>query len=347
MAEDERKKPVAKDPHAGHDHGDDEKKTKKPETKSHPKEDPEETGKAEPKETKKEEAAEPPKVKESTPPERRLSKAKDRKLKSREKRTKREIKPGEIPVLSVDGTVVDAVKPPLWFARVPYRPDVIRRAVVTLQANRRQLYGPPETSGMRHAVYWWGKGRGVSRTPRLKNSSRGAQAPNTVGGRRAHPPKLTKDYTKKLNAGEMRLARLSALRAAADAKLVAARGHKFSEETFIPVVIEDEIEKLVSTVGEIVPLLKKAGIYADVLRAQNGKHVRAGRGKMRGRRYRTPCSILFIVRDPGGAPGATNLAGADVRAVSSVNVEDLAPGGDAGRLVVFSKSAFEEVTKWQ
>jgi large subunit ribosomal protein L4e len=344
------KKPEPKDAHAGHAHAGEEKKPKKPEAKGAEGEDKGKQGESDKEKEDKpaaEKKEEDPKVKESPRPERRLSKAKERKLKAREKKAKRELKPGEIPVLGIDGIVIDAVKPPVWFSRVPYRPDVIRRAVVTMQANRRQVYGPPETSGMRHAVYWWGKGRGVSRTPRLKGSSRGAQAPNTVGGRRAHPPKLTKDYSKKLNHGEMRLARLSAMRAAADPKLVAARGHKFSEETFIPVVVEDEMEKLVSTVGEMVPLLKKAGIYADVLRAEVGRHVRPGRGKMRGRRYRGPKSILFIVRDPGAAPAATNLAGADVKPVSSVNVEDLAPGGDAGRLVVFSKSAFEEVSKWQ
>lgn len=251
-----------------------------------------------------------------------------------------------IPVMSIEGKPSEhEVSMPNWFSEVKFRPDVIKRAVVAIQANRRQKYGVDPMAGMKHSVYWSGKGQGVARTPRLKDSMTGAQAPNTVGGRRAHPPKAERDFTLKINRKELRLARLSAMRATADAGIVHARGHKFSEHTFLPIVVEDKLEE-VKKAKDLVPLLKSLGIYADIIRAEKGTHVRAGRGKTRGRRYKTPNSILFIVKNDDSLPGARNLAGTNVKQAAHVNVEDLAPGGHPGRLVVFSRSAFEEVAGW-
>ena len=50
------------------------------------------------------------------------------------------------------------------------REDLVKLAVASSRANRRQAYGSrPHVgkrrpmSGMKHSVEWWGKGRGVSR----------------------------------------------------------------------------------------------------------------------------------------------------------------------------------------
>jgi large subunit ribosomal protein L4e len=251
-----------------------------------------------------------------------------------------------IPVMSIEGKPSEHEVPmPEWFSEVRFRPDVIKRAVVAIQANRRQKYGTDPMAGMKHSVDWSGKGQGVSRTPRLRGGMTGAQAPNTVGGRRAHPPKAERDFTLKINRKELKLAKLSAMRAVADPNIVHARGHKFSEHTFIPIVVDDKIEE-VKKAKDLIPILKSLGVYADIIRADKGTHVRAGRGKSRGRRHRTPNSILFLVKASEGLSGAKNLAGASVKPVALVNVEDLAPGGHPGRLVIFSKSAFEEVASW-
>ena len=70
-----------------------------------------------------------------------------------------------------------------------YRPDLIRRAVHSSRANRRQSYGHREHGGkrapqpgMKHSVEWWGKGRGVSRIMRKTGARTGAQNPHTRGG---------------------------------------------------------------------------------------------------------------------------------------------------------------------
>ena len=98
------------------------------------------------------------------------------------------------------------------------RSDLVKLAVASARANRRQAYGSnahlgkrKPMSGMKHSVEWWGKGRGVSRIMRRTGQRRGAQSPHTLGGRRAHGPKVEKDWSRKLNRNERRLARNSAL----------------------------------------------------------------------------------------------------------------------------------------
>jgi large subunit ribosomal protein L4e len=61
---------------------------------------------------------------------------------------------------------------------------------------------------------------------------------------------------------------------------------------------------------------------------------------MRGRKYRTPKSILLVVSQTNGlAKAARNIPGVDIVATKDLSAEDLAPGGDAGRLTVWTKSA--------
>ena len=63
---------------------------------------------------------------------------------------------------------------------------------------------------------------------------------------------------------------------------------------------------------------------------------------MRGRVHKTPKSILLVAKQKAGlAQAARNLPGVDVVAVSDLCAEDLAPGGDIGRLTVFTKTALE------
>jgi large subunit ribosomal protein L4e len=75
------------------------------------------------------------------------------------------------------------------------REDLVKLAVASSRANRRQPYGSrphigkrKPMAGMKHSVEWWGKGRGVSRIMRRTGQRRGAQNPHTLGGRRAHGP---------------------------------------------------------------------------------------------------------------------------------------------------------------
>jgi len=220
-----------------------------------------------------------------------------------------------------------------------YRPDLIKRAVLAAQANRKQAYGADPYAGLRTPAESFGSGRGMAHVPR--ENGQGARVPQTVGGRKAHPPKAEKDQGKGINDKERKLAIRSAIAATTDAERVAERGHAFDSDLDLPLVVSDDFEDLVKT-REVVDCLEALGVHADVERADNGRTIKAGQGKARGRKYREPKSILFVTsEEPSKA--ARNLAGADVTTAREVNAEELAPGTHAGRLTVWTESAVAEV----
>jgi large subunit ribosomal protein L4e len=247
-----------------------------------------------------------------------------------------------VPLVTLKGASGESVTLPLAFS-VPVRPDLIRRAVVAAQSHRIQPHGTTPTAGRRHSVEWSGKGKGVARTPRLMDSMRGAQAPNTVGGAPAHPPRVATLVRKKINVKERKGAFAAALAATRDLRIVRARGHRVQDDTRLPVVVEDPIEAVDSskTASEF---LDRLGLLGDVDRSRDGTHIRAGRGKRRGRLRREPTSLLVVTSAPGKALGFRNLAGVDVVPIGRLGTEDLAPGGDPGRLTIFSHAAITALT---
>ena len=100
----------------------------------------------------------------------------------------------------------------------PYRPDVIKRAVLAVQSRRYQPHGVDELAGKRNTAQSWQTGHGKSRMPRVKGSgtsaaNKAAFAPGTVGGRVAHPPESRKVIVERINNKENRLAiRLTCVR---------------------------------------------------------------------------------------------------------------------------------------
>lgn len=251
-------------------------------------------------------------------------------------------------VYSVRGGVAGTVDVPAAF-ETPYRPDIIKKAVLAAATNGRQPYGPAKESGMRHAVSTRGKGTGSARNQRIHGLGKAGESPNNVSGRRAHPPVPERKWEQKVNKKEAKIARQSALAATACAACVKARGHQFDDTVSFPIVVEDEIKDLKAT-SEVIELFEKIGIGYDIERAKDGRKIRAGRGKMRNRRYRTPVSVLIVVSDEErGAPifkSAANIPGVTVEEVKTLNTSILAPGGDAGRLTVYTKSAIEAIGGW-
>ena len=245
----------------------------------------------------------------------------------------------ETTVLDLDGDDAGGIDLPEVF-ETAYRPDVIRRAVQAAQANRKQDYGSDDYAGMRTPAESQGSGRGMAHVPR--ENGQGARVPQTVGGRRAHPPKEEKDRGLDINTKERKLAVRSAIAATTDGDIVEERGHAFDDDTDLPLVVSDDFEDLVKT-QEVVDVLETLGIEDDIERAEEAT-VRAGRGTTRGRKYDRATSVLFVTsEEPSKA--ARNLAGADVTTAREVNAEDLAPGGEAGRLTVWTESAVEEVAE--
>ena len=242
-------------------------------------------------------------------------------------------------IRTLDGEEDGSVDLPSVFEET-VRQDLIKRAVLAAQANRKQDYGADDYAGMRTSAESPGSGRGMAHVPRTNGQA--ARVPQAVGGRRAHPPKEEKDRTLDINTKERKKAIRSAIAATTDADLVAERGHRFDDDLELPLVVSDDFEDLVKT-KEVVSFLEAVGAYDDVERAEENKSIRAGQGKLRGRKYRTPKSVLFVTsEEPSKA--ARNLAGADVATAAEVNAEDLAPGAHPGRLTVWTESALDEVS---
>ncbi|NIP36696.1 MAG: 50S ribosomal protein L4, partial [Thermoplasmata archaeon] len=147
-------------------------------------------------------------------------------------------------------------------------------------------------------------------------------------------------------------ARMAALSATAHKEMVEARGHMFDEELTLPIIMEEDFERLHEDVEEaytqeMIDILDTLGVYEDVERARTGRHQRAGRGKMRGRRYRTPRSLLVVVEDVDAVrPFFRNLPGVEVVTPNGMSTERLAPGGDPGRLTIISMQALEKMMGW-
>jgi large subunit ribosomal protein L4e len=252
-------------------------------------------------------------------------------------------------IYSLEGKPAEEIDlPSIFYEEI--RPDLIKRAVISAQTARIQAWGPDEMAGKRTSAHTWGKGHGVARVRRVKGSrypaaGLGAFSPQTVGGRRAHPPKVEKILHERINKKERRLAIRSAIAATKDKKLVDFRGHAVDKIPELPIVVVDEIETI-KKAKQVRELFERLGVWADVERVMNSRKVRAGRGKMRGRRYRQAVGPLIVVGQERGIElGARNLPGVDVVRVEALGAEDLAPGGVPGRLTIWTKSAVQKLAE--
>lgn len=247
----------------------------------------------------------------------------------------------KVNVYGIDGVVKEQIDLPEVFS-TSYRPDLIRKSFNIMRSNMRQSYGADIYAGTKHATASVGKGRGMSRVPRLTQGRTAALAPCVVGGRRAHPPKAEKNWTKKINKKEKTQSIKSALAVTSYKEIVLDRGHKFNDKITLPIILEDKFEKIKKT-KDIISIFRKIGIYEDIIRATNGKHIRAGKGKTRGRKYKTPKSILIISTKENLEKSSRNLIGVDNIKPDQINIEHLAPGGNAGRLTILTKSALMQI----
>jgi large subunit ribosomal protein L4e len=247
----------------------------------------------------------------------------------------------KVNLYALDGTVKEKIDLPKIF-ETPYRPDIIKKSFEVIRSNQRQPYGSDPLAGTRHAVASVGKGRGMSRVPRLTQGQAAGLAPNVVSGRRAHPPKVERNWKEKMNKKENTLARNSALAATAVKEIVQKRGHRFDEKITLPIVIDDDFENIKKT-KEVIEVFEKIGIDSDIQRSADGKHIRSGKGKMRGRRYRIPKSVLIVSTKEGLEKSSMNLSGIDITKPQNLNIEHLAPGGIAGRLTIITKSALTKL----
>ena len=262
----------------------------------------------------------------------------------------------KLSVIDISNNKVKEMELPSQFNE-EIRPDLIKRAVLTIQSNKRQNYGASPEAGKRASVklskrrrnYRGMYGYGISRVPRkiLSRMGRrfnwvGAFAPGTVGGRKAHPPKAEKILEKKINKKERKNAIRSAISATVLKEIVKERGHILPDN--YPFIIDSKLESLSKT-KDVKNFLKKIGFEEELKRVAKRK-IRVGKGKSRGRKYTRKKGLLIVVSKKSKiSEAARNIPGINVVEVKDLNAEVLAPGTKPGRVTLWSESAIDVLNK--
>lgn len=155
------------------------------------------------------------------------------------------------------------------------------------------------------------------------------------------PTKTWRKWHRKININEKRYAVASALAASAVPALVMARGHVIDEVPEVPLVLDTSVEATKKT-SVAKDILSAVGALDDVEKAGDSKILRAGKGKMRGRRYTMRRGPLVIYKANDGVEQAfRNLPGVELCCVDRLNLLQLAPGGHMGRFCVWSQAALD------
>ena len=255
-------------------------------------------------------------------------------------------------ILDINGKEKGSIDLPKIFSE-KIREDIVARVVEAKKT--RQPYAPSPVAGKQHSasgkiqhtrhVWKTMQGKGISRVPRKIMTRRGSQfnwmgaeIPNAVGGRRAHPPKIVSMInTKRINKKEMTAALKSALSATADEKLVSRKYERLNNKKIgVPFIVEDKIVKLKAK--ELEESLKNI-LGKDLVEiAIKKREVRSGKGKRRGRKYKSNAGMLLVTGEKEKLK--TNII--DVKNTKNLNVSDLASGG-IGRLTMYTENAIKEL----
>ncbi|XP_058110086.1 large ribosomal subunit protein uL4-like [Magnolia sinica] len=229
------------------------------------------------------------------------------------------------------------------------RPDIVSFVHSNISKNRRQPYAVSKRAGHQTSAESWGTGRAVSRIPRVPGggthrAGQGAFGNMCRGGRMFAPTKTWRRWHRKINVNQKRFAVVSALAASAVPSLVMARGHRIESVPEIPLVIGDSVESIEKT-SSAIKALKQIGAFPDAEKAKDSHAIRAGKGKMRNRRYVSRKGPLIVYGTEGSklVKAFRNIPGVDVASVDRLNLLKLAPGGHLGRFIIWTKSAFEKL----
>jgi len=232
----------------------------------------------------------------------------------------------------------------------PLRPDLVRYIHTGVSKNKRQAYAVYAKAGYETAAESWGTGRAVARVPRVPGggthrSGQGAFGNMCRGGGMFCPTKTWRRWHRRVNVTQKRHAVVSALAASTLPPLVMARGHKIGEVAELPLVVSDGAEALTKTKAAL-ELLKDLGCSEELKKVTDSKKVRSGQGKMRNRRYTMRRGPLVIYKEDGGIVRALrNIPGVETASVDSLNLLQLAPGGNFGRFVIWTEGAFKKLNE--
>ena len=234
----------------------------------------------------------------------------------------------------------------------PIREDVAAKYYEADKFAHKQPYSHAPTAGRRHSASgtishrrheWKGHyGKGISRAPRKAMWRRGtqffwvgAEVSGARGGRRVHGPSLT-ERARKVNKKEVVLALNTCFASTAVKDKVLSRYSSLAGKkvamTF-PIVIESKLDNVKAK--EMLSLLNK--IFSEVSSVVfKNKEVRAGRGKTRGRKYKSNAGLLLVK----SKDEKIKFPGVEVLSTDEICIEDIYP---LGRLTAYTEKALKEM----
>ena len=254
-------------------------------------------------------------------------------------------------ILNIEGKRLREINLPKCFS-ADIREDIVNKV---LEAKKRQQpYAPSLVAGKQHSasgiiqhrrhVWKTHYGHGISRIPRKIMSAKGnrfnwvgAEIASTVGGRRAHPPKvLSMINVKRVNKKEMKIALYSALSATADKNQISKRYQTLEKvDKDVPLIILG-LDKI--KIKELLIKIKKLlgnNLYNIAIKK---KSVRSGKGKLRGRKYKSNAGLLIVI----GKDEKLKTNAFEVVDAKHLGVADLARGG-LGRLTLYTEQAIKDL----
>lgn len=253
-------------------------------------------------------------------------------------------------LISLSGNKKEITLPEIF--ETPLREDIISKVAEVEKTYLNQPYSLSPTAGRRHSAsgrirhmrHKWGTayGKGISRVPRKTMWRRGtqfywvgAEVSGARGGRRVHGPSGIR-HPIKINKKEYSIALASAIASTARIDQITKRyssleGKKLSLS--LPLILESNLNNVKTK--NILNLLKSSLGELFSLAFKN-KVVRAGKGKRRGRKYKSNAGILIVT----GNSEKLSIKGLDIKSVNSLMVLDFYP---PGRLAIFTEKALKNL----
>ncbi|GMM30971.1 ribosomal 60S subunit protein L4A [Martiniozyma asiatica (nom. inval.)] len=251
----------------------------------------------------------------------------------------------QVSVVALDGQSTSTSLPLPAVFKAPIRPDLVHSVFTKINKNKRQAYAVSAKAGHQTSAESWGTGRAVARIPRVggggtHRSGQAAFGNMCRGGRMFAPTKTWRKWHVKVNHNEKKYATASAVAASAVPSLVLARGHKVENVAEIPLVVSDDLQSVQKT-KDAIAALKAVGAHKDVIKVIKSKTMRAGKGKLRGRRFTQRRGPLVVyAQDNGVVKAFRNIPGVETADVKHLGLLQLAPGAHLGRFIIWTESAF-------
>ena len=114
----------------------------------------------------------------------------------------------------------------------------------------------------------------------------------------------------------------------------------------MPLVIDSKAFEgaAITKTSAALKLLLAVGAMPDCSKARASRKLRAGKGKLRGRRHRQRRGPLIVYQPEVDGKELVcafrNIPGVETSSVFSLNLLQLAPGGHLGRFIIWTSSAF-------